>query len=106
VAVGTGISPRELLALDGDMFDAVLVAYAEHWPPERELLASALEVQHAQLIAFVRAHAKRGARLPEPLRVERPERITEREEPTALSVGALAELVGQDVTPVEGGRGR
>jgi hypothetical protein len=96
VSVETGISPRELLALDAEMFDAVLEARSERWTTEHELAASALEVAHAHMLLFLRVHSKKNARLPEPLVVERPGQRDEEAKPTPMSVVELARLSGKD----------
>lgn len=92
VAVQTGIPPRELLALEEEpeMWEAVLRATAERWPPELELTAQLVELAHAHLHLFAQANSKR--RVPyEPLRIERPGRT---EEPTAVPVVSLSHLAG------------
>ena len=95
MSVQTGIPPRELLALDGDWFDAIVTAADERWPLELELAATGLEVAHAHLLAFLRVHSKESARLPEPLRVERPgQEKPKRDGPAPVSVAELARLPG------------
>ena len=97
MSVETGISPRELLALDAEMFDAVVEARSERWTTETELLASALELAHAHFLAFVRVNSKKSAKLPEPLVVERPGQKTEDVvEPTRMGVLELAAFAGKE----------
>lgn len=74
MCVAVGIGPAEVLELDAPMFDALELEAAERarWSPELELAASQLEVAHGQLVAFLAVHSKKGAKLPEPLRIDRP----------------------------------
>jgi hypothetical protein len=100
VSVATGIGPTELLALDGPMFEALVDEVDERWSTELELAATTLEVAHAHFLAYVRTHSKSSARLPDPLRVDRPKREPSTPAPPArVSVNELAQLVGQSITP-------
>lgn len=72
MSVETGIDPRTLLELDAETFDAIVRAVDRRWTPERELLASLLEVEHSALLAYARVHSRKGARLPKPISVPRP----------------------------------
>jgi len=93
VAVQTGIPPRELLALEEEpeMWEAVLRAAAERWPPELELAAQSVELAHAHLHLFAQANSKR--RVPyEPLHIERPGRTEE--EATPVPVVSISHLAG------------
>lgn len=93
VAVATGISPRELLALDADAFDELVLALERKWTRELELAATTLEVAHAHFLAFLRVHSKRGARLPDPLRVDRPgAKEAEKEARANAPVVSIAEV--------------
>jgi hypothetical protein len=97
MALSTGISPRELMALDGEMFDALVRAQEEHWPMAHELAASLLEVAHLHLLAFLRVNSKKGARLPEPITWPRPGQ--DKDKPAAdpgdrISLTELASLPG------------
>lgn len=102
VSVATGISPRELLALDASMFDEVLQAVERRWSPELELSASLLEVVHAHFLNFVRVHSKKGATIPKPLQVTRPwmrdvEEEDAREDAPVVSLSDVAKLGGAGV---------
>ncbi|HEY3020269.1 MAG TPA: hypothetical protein VGJ32_08755 [Solirubrobacteraceae bacterium] len=97
MSVLTGIAPQDVLALDGEMFHALVEAADERWPLELELQATAVELLHAQLIAFLRVHAERRTKLPEPLTIERPARAQAEDGPARgarLSVAELARLPG------------
>jgi hypothetical protein len=95
VSVQTGISPTELLSLDGDMFEALLEAATERWSQELELAATHLEVAHAHWVSFLAANTeqKDHGKLPQPLQVERPGRPRP-EDPERISLGELAALPG------------
>jgi hypothetical protein len=109
VAVATGIAPRHLLELDAEWFDAVRLALARRWTTETELVAATLEVAHAHLAAYVRINAKRGARIPPPLVLRRPqypepEPAAEAGEAAArrVSIRELAEMAaGGSATVIE-----
>jgi IS30 family transposase len=90
VAVATGISPRELLELDADMFDALAGAVDERWSPELELAALQTELAHAQLLSYLRVHSKRGTTLPKPLRIPRPHERAAGERPLTIREFAAA----------------
>jgi hypothetical protein len=95
--VQTGITPQEILALDGEMFDALVTAADERWPVELELQAVAVELAHAHLLAFLRVHADKRTRLPEPIRIDRPAQARAEDGPARgarLSVAELAALPG------------
>ena len=111
MSVQTGISPRELLQLDGELFEELVAAVDERWSLELELAASTLEVAHAHFLAYVRAHAQKNVRLPDPLVVERPKRddSDSRAHAPRVSVNELAQLSGQTIIPAatpEPARGR
>jgi hypothetical protein len=101
VSVATGIGPTELLALDAPMFEALVDEVDERWSTELELAATTLEVAHAHFLAYVRTHSKSSARIPDPLRVERPKRDEHSKPAPAkpVSAGELAALVGKSITP-------
>lgn len=95
MSVQTGISPTELLSLDGDWFEALLEASSERWTQELELAATHLEVAHAHWVSFLAAHTeqKDHGKLPQPLQVDRPGQPRP-EDPERISIGALAALPG------------
>jgi len=72
MSVALGLDPHDLLDLDGPMFDALERAAGARWTVADELAAQALELAHAHFVAFLAVHSKKGARLPNPLRVQRP----------------------------------
>jgi hypothetical protein len=92
MAVATGISPAEILNLDGRLFDELELAAAEHWSPELELLAVQCEVTHALYRAYVGAHSKKGAKLPPPLQIPRPGSKAEPAEQPAPTTQRLSPL--------------
>lgn len=61
-----------MLELDAPMFDALELELSRRWPAELELIASLVEVSHAQLAAFVIANSKKGTPAPKTLRIPRP----------------------------------
>jgi hypothetical protein len=106
LSVLTGIAPQELLALDAEMYGAMVDAARERWTQELELQAVGVELAHAHLLAFLRVHTKKHTRLPDPLRVERPGQPvagTSAKTPEPVSIAALAELAGEGVTRQEAG---
>lgn len=79
------------------MFDAVLEANAERWTRETELAAEALEVAHAHMTLFIAANSGKKRKLPEPLVVERPDRLKPKDEkPTPVSISQLRAIAGKD----------
>jgi hypothetical protein len=59
--------------MDSAWVEALWLSLDEHWTVERELLAAILEVSHQTMLVLLAAHSKRGTKLPEPVRVPRPE---------------------------------
>lgn len=106
MSVATGIAPQLLLDLDAETFAALERELEERWSNELELAAVQAEIAHAHLLAFVKAHAKKSARLPEPLVIERPKREKKKEDVPTISVLGLAELAGAGVERREVSRGR
>jgi hypothetical protein len=99
MSVATAIAPQTLLDLDGDTWDALRRADAERWSTVDELLAALVELTHAHLVAFLRVHSRKGARMPAPLEVPRPERAVAESTPRRLAITELAELAGRDLAP-------
>lgn len=91
MAVLTGISPRELLALDAPMYDAMVDAVNERWSVSDELAAQSVEMQHATYTAVL---AGAGAKnLPKPFRVPRPgEEVHDPDKPVAIGGHAFAAM--------------
>jgi hypothetical protein len=96
MSVQTGIAPQQLLALDGDMFDALATAADERWPLELELQATTVELLHAQLLAFLRVYTKQGTKLPDPVSYPRPQAAQQDDERRVqrISVAELARMPG------------
>jgi len=79
VSVATGIAPTALLELDWPWLEAVELAaverqraHARRWGPLEAMLADLLELTHASYVAYLATHLKKGARLPSPIKVPRP----------------------------------
>jgi len=77
VSVATGIAPTALLELDWRWLEAVEQAAVERlrvraWGPLEAMLADLLELTHASYVAYLATHLKKGARLPSPIKVPRP----------------------------------
>ncbi|HEY7621688.1 MAG TPA: hypothetical protein VH834_18050 [Solirubrobacteraceae bacterium] len=98
MSVQTGIAPQAILALDGEMFEALVSAADERWPMELELQAMTVELLSAQLLAFLRVHGNGRRSLPDPLTIARPQRARREddgpERGPRLSVAELARLPG------------
>lgn len=62
----------ELIA-SAEMLDAFGREAEDYWPPERELLASILEVLHSLLIVTLKVHGAK--RIPPQIRVPRPRSV-------------------------------
>lgn len=101
MSIATSIAPRELLALDGDMYDAMRDELPGRWTNSEELLAQMVELLHAQLVAFVQVHRKRGSgRVAPPLVVPRPTDDDAAAAPASaqrVSVTELALMAGDSV---------
>ena len=107
MAVQTGISPRELERLDAESWDALVRAAnseRERWTSELELAAATVEILHAQLLAFTRVNAKKGAQLPAQVHIPRPdEQERKRERPPRVSIAELVQHAGESVEVIHGG---
>jgi hypothetical protein len=108
VSVATGIGPAELVELDGEMFDELVGAVDRRWTPELELAAASLEVSSAQLVAYLRAHTRKGRVSLAPIEVPRPAWVGEQRSSssssspaTRVSVRELAELAGRAIEQPE-----
>ena len=94
MAVACSISPLDVLELDAPTFDALELELSKRWPVELEIAASTLETMHAQLLAFMAAHSKRGTKLPASLRIPRPgDDAASSSTPTRLTPSAFAALL-------------
>lgn len=93
MSVALGLDPASLLEVDGPMYDALERAAAVRWTAADELAALTLELVHAHYRAFLAVHSGKHARLPEPLRVPRPD-TPEYAGPTVLAPAAFAMQFG------------
>lgn len=113
MSIATGMAPGQLPLRDAAMWDALLDQLERRWSHADEMLAALVELTHAHLLAFLRVHGKKSARLPAPLVVPRPElepEAADRSRAQRVSIAELAELAatsGANVRDTGGGsRGR
>lgn len=88
MAAELGCSPESLLDLDLALFTETAKAVTDKrrreveegsWTQETELLATAVELLHAQLVSFIKANSKDAPDI-EPLRIPRPDHVKAPEE--------------------------
>lgn len=79
------------IPLDGNVGREIGDPRATGWGNVEELLAGILEVVDAGNRLYFRAHTKRGAQQPKPIKVPRPERTTGETEPVKVKRQATSE---------------
>lgn len=104
MSVATGISPRELLALDADTFAEIEDVAASRWNVT-DLLTVIAEVVHAHYRAYLSAHGVKSSQLPPPLEVPRPDRPDRKADAPRVSIRELATIGGRGVDRREVSRG-
>jgi hypothetical protein len=92
------VSPSGLLELDGRWLAALELAEADRWSIDRELAAAAVELLHAIWCTLLAAHGGKRARIPEPLKIPRPD--SARPRPITLGPAELARVFPSHVREV------
>lgn len=101
MAAELGCSPEALLDLDLALFNETAKAVTEKrqreveeagWTQDTELLATACELIHAQLVSFIKANSSDPVSL-EPLHIPRPARLESESESKELPVTPHEDII-------------